>query len=126
MSSVRAQPLLCVRDVKASSRWYQQVLGVKGGHGGDEYEMLMSDGQLVMQLHCFEEEHHHGSMGDPSKLLGNGVAVWFHVDDLDGVVARSKAAGAVVQTDVHVNPNAQHRELWLRDPDGYLVVVAGK
>ena len=126
MPSVRSQPLLCVRDVKASSQWYQQVLGVKSGHGGDEYEMLMSDGELVMQLHAFEEDHHHGSMGDPKKLLGNGVAVWFHVDDLDGVVARSKAAGAKVQTDVHVNPNAQHREIWLRDLDGYLVVVAGR
>jgi hypothetical protein len=25
---------------------------------------------------------------------------------------------------VHVNPNAGHREMWLRDPDGYLVVLA--
>jgi catechol 2,3-dioxygenase-like lactoylglutathione lyase family enzyme len=126
MPSVRSQPLLCVRDVKASSRWYQTVLGVKSGHGGDEYEMLMDGQVMVMQLHCFEQDHHHGSMGDPSKPLGNGVAVWFHVDDLDGVVARSKAAGATVQTEVHVNPNAQQRELWLRDPDGYLVVVAGQ
>jgi AcrR family transcriptional regulator len=26
--------------------------------------------------------------------------------------------------DVHVNPNAKHREIWLRDLDGYLVVFA--
>ena len=25
----------------------------------------------------------------------------------------------------HVNPNARHRECWLRDPDGYVVVLAG-
>jgi len=25
---------------------------------------------------------------------------------------------------VHVNPNAKHRELWVKDPDGYTVVVA--
>ena len=24
----------------------------------------------------------------------------------------------------HVNPAPQHREIWLRDPDGYVVVVA--
>jgi hypothetical protein len=29
-----------------------------------------------------------------------------------------------IQTDVHHNPNAGHREIWLRDPDGYLVVLA--
>jgi hypothetical protein len=25
----------------------------------------------------------------------------------------------------HVNPAPQHREVWLRDPDGYVVVMAG-
>jgi len=25
---------------------------------------------------------------------------------------------------VHVNPLAHHRELWLRDPEGYVVVVS--
>jgi len=24
-----------------------------------------------------------------------------------------------------VNPNANHREVWLRDPEGYVVVLAG-
>jgi hypothetical protein len=24
----------------------------------------------------------------------------------------------------HVNPAPQHREMWLRDPDGYVVVIA--
>jgi len=33
---------------------------------------------------------------------------------------------AVVVTDVHVNPNAGHRDIWLRDLDGYLVVLAGE
>ena len=31
---------------------------------------------------------------------------------------------AEVVEDVHVNPNAHHRELWLRDLDGYVVVIA--
>jgi hypothetical protein len=30
----------------------------------------------------------------------------------------------VIETDVHVNPNSEHREIWLRDPDGYRVVIA--
>jgi hypothetical protein len=25
-----------------------------------------------------------------------------------------------------VNPNARQREIWLRDPDGYVVVLAGR
>ena len=42
----------------------------------------------------------------------------------DAAVERVRAAGATVVTDVHVNPNAHHREIWLQDPDGYLVVLA--
>jgi hypothetical protein len=47
---VQAQPLIAVRDVAASSRWYQALLGCESGHGGDEYEMLVSGGELVLQL----------------------------------------------------------------------------
>jgi hypothetical protein len=58
--------------------------------------------------------------------LGNGVAVWFEVDELDAARARIRRAAATIVTDVHVNPNAGHREIWLRDLDGYLVVLAGR
>lgn len=126
MASIRPQPLLCVKDVPASSRWYQAVLGATSAHGGEEYERLEVEGELVLQLHAFEEDHHHGQMGDPKLPIGNGVAVWFEVDDLDAAVKRAKSkAKAKIATDVHTNPNAGHREIWLRDPDGYLVVLAG-
>jgi catechol 2,3-dioxygenase-like lactoylglutathione lyase family enzyme len=124
LPSIRPQPLICVRDVPAASHWYQQVLGSSSDHGGEEYERLLVDDTLVLQLHRADVEHHHGSLVDPSQPVGNGVAVWFEVDDFDAVVARSRRAGAHVQVDVHVNPNARHREIWLRDLDGYLVVLA--
>jgi catechol 2,3-dioxygenase-like lactoylglutathione lyase family enzyme len=31
---------------------------------------------------------------------------------------------AQIVTDVHLNPNAGHHEIWIRDLDGYLVVFA--
>src|SRR4051812_17957539 len=37
---------------------------------------------------------------------------------------RAPELGALVVLDVHRNPNADHRELWIRDPDGYTVVIA--
>jgi catechol 2,3-dioxygenase-like lactoylglutathione lyase family enzyme len=125
MPKAAPQPLLCVRDVRAASRWYQKVLGAESGHGGDEYERLLVDDVLVLQLHALAEAHHHGPLAKAKVPLGNGVAVWFEVDDLDGARSRARRAKAEVVTDVHVNPNAGHRELWLRDPDGYLVVLAG-
>ena len=117
--------MLVVRDVPASSRFYQQVLGAESGHGGDEYEQVVSDGEILLQLHHLEDEHHHGRLADPEQPLGNGLLLWFEVADFDAAVARARATGAAVVRDVHVNPNALQQELWLRDPDGYLVVLAG-
>jgi predicted enzyme related to lactoylglutathione lyase len=122
--SIRPQPLITVADVPAASRFYQAVLGATSGHGGEEYERLLVDGELVVQLHSAEVEHHHGSLGDRSQPAGNGVLLWFEVDAFDSAVARTREAGAEIVTDVHVNPNSGRRELWLRDPEGYLVVLA--
>ena len=126
MARVIAQPLLAVHDVPASSAWYQLVLGAFSGHGGRDYEQLLVDGGMVLQLHREDVAHHHGTIREPDQLVGNGVAVWFEVTEFDAAVDRVRKAGARVsiQTDVHHNPNAGHREIWLRDPDGYLVVLA--
>lgn len=121
---MRPQPLIAVSDVEKSSAWYCEVLGAASGHGGPEYERLVVDGVLVMQLHRIDVTHHHGTFADPELPLGNGVAIWFEAGDLEAAARRARALGATVQTDVHHNPNAHHDELWLRDPDNYLVVLA--
>jgi catechol 2,3-dioxygenase-like lactoylglutathione lyase family enzyme len=127
---MRPQPLISVTDVEHSSRFYQQLLDVESDHGGREYERLVSDGALVLQLHAFDVEHHHGAIGDESaRPYGNGLALWFETDDFDGAVARAADLGAEVVLPPHRNPpdgpgGPDHREIWLRDPDGYLVVLA--
>ncbi len=120
------QTLVVVSDVPASSRFYAGILGAESGHGGEEYDQIVSDGELVLQLHRIDVEDHHGPLADPAIPLGNGVLLWFEVADFDEAVERATALGATVERDVHVNPNAGQRELWLRDPDGYLVVLAGE
>ena len=127
----QSQTLIAVRDVEASSRWYQRLLGLSSDHGGDTYERLLAGDTLVLQLHRFESGHHHGAIGDPGRDLGNGVLVWFgETADFDGVVARAAELGATVVLPPLRNPAAGdgngpgHREIWLKDPDGYTVVVA--
>ena len=120
---MRAQPLIAVRDVEASSRWYQELLGCKSGHGGDEYERIVKDDELLLQLHHWDLKEHR-YLGDPDLPYGNGVLLWFRVDDFDAAVARARRLEAQVLEEPHVNPNAQHREIWLRDSDGYVVVLA--
>jgi catechol 2,3-dioxygenase-like lactoylglutathione lyase family enzyme len=129
---MRPQPLLCVPDVEATSRWYQRLLGCRSDHGGPAYErMVAPDGTLILQLHSFEVEHHHGQIADPAaRPYGNGVLLWFEVDDFDAAVARAGELGAEVVLAPHRNPpdgkpgGPAHREVWLRDPDGYAVVLA--
>jgi catechol 2,3-dioxygenase-like lactoylglutathione lyase family enzyme len=127
---MRPQPLLAVSDVEESSRWYQKVLGLKSDHGGRAYERLLANGVLVLQLHSFEVEHHHGRIGDrEDKPYGNGVLVWFEVDDFDAVMARVAKMNVDIVMPKHRNPpdgsgGPNHWECWMRDPDGYTVVVA--
>jgi catechol 2,3-dioxygenase-like lactoylglutathione lyase family enzyme len=119
------QPLVVVRDVPASSRFYQQVLAADSGHGGDAYEQIVGDGEILLQLHAPDVEDHHGGLADPDQPLGNGVVLWFEVADFEAAVERVRATGAPVVHDVITNPNARQQEIWVRDPDGYLVVLAG-
>jgi catechol 2,3-dioxygenase-like lactoylglutathione lyase family enzyme len=128
---MRPQPLIAVRDVEASSRWYQRLLGCKSDHGGAEYERLVSSqGALILQLHRWDVEHHHGRIGDPTaKPYGNGVLLWFEVDDIDAALARAGELEAEIVMPRHRNPpegdgGPNHWECWMRDLDGYTVVLA--
>jgi hypothetical protein len=76
--------------------------------------------------HDWRADHHHGPIGDPAQPIGNGVLLWFEVDNFPDVVARARQLKARVVRDVHVNPNAQHLELWIQDLDGYTVVIASR
>lgn len=127
--SVRPQPLLAVRDVRASARWYATLLGaertselMRSDHD-DVYDRLLVDGALVLQLHAWDAEEHPNLVDPDGGRNGHGVLVWFELDDFDSGVERARELGAVVVEDVHVNDAPAHREMWLRDPDGYLVVI---
>lgn len=123
---MKAQPLIAVRDVQASSLWYQAVLGCESGHGGPEYEQMVSQGRMILQLHHWDA-HEHPHLGDQhTKPYGNGAVLWFQTDKFDQAVARINALGAEVLEAPKVNPSARHREVWLKDPDGYIVVIAGR
>jgi catechol 2,3-dioxygenase-like lactoylglutathione lyase family enzyme len=127
---MKAQPLVCVRDVEASSRWYQKLLGCRSDHGGANYERLVSPwGELMLQLHRWEVEHDHGPIGDPNLPVGNGVLLWFEVTDFDAALARATELQAKIVMPRHRNPvegdgGPNHWEVWLHDRDGYTVVLA--
>jgi predicted enzyme related to lactoylglutathione lyase len=131
VGAAQSQTMIAVGDVEASSHWYQQLLGLRSDHGGPEYERLLAGSVLVLQLHHRGVEHHHGIFATPDIEVGNGVLLWFgEVADFDDVVARAAQLNAPIVRAPHRNPpegegnGPGHREIWIKDPDGYTVVVA--
>lgn len=88
------------------------------------YDRLLSGDQLILQLHSWDDEDHPNLVGADAAPHGHGVLLWFEVDDFDGAVLRARELGAEIIEEPHVNPAPRHRELWIRDPDGYVVVIA--
>ncbi len=122
---MKNQTMICVRDVEKSSDYYCKILGAISGHGGDEYDQILSEGKLILQLHQWALPDHHGILADQSIPLGNGVLLWFMTDDFEAAVSRAREAGALFEMEPHENPLARHMEFWLTDPDGYRIVIAG-
>jgi extradiol dioxygenase family protein len=126
-SAVQVQPLIAVRDVRASSRWYGELLGADSlpehSHR-DVYDRVSRSGQLLLQLHAWDEEDHPNLVNPDAAPVGHGVVLWFEVQDFDSAMERVSRLGAEVIEGPFVNPAPQHRELWIRDPDGFVVVIA--
>jgi hypothetical protein len=55
---------------------------------------------------------------------GNGLLLFFRVDDFDRVLKSARALVTRLEEEPHVNPNTQTREFSLRDPDGYYVTIS--
>jgi predicted enzyme related to lactoylglutathione lyase len=84
----------------------------------------------VLQLHSFDAHRGHGPIGDPrDRPFGNGVLLWFELEDFEAAVERSALMGAEVVRPRHRIPpmgegGPGHWEICLHDPDGYTIVLA--
>jgi catechol 2,3-dioxygenase-like lactoylglutathione lyase family enzyme len=125
-AAMRLRPMLQVSDVVVASRWYQDALGLTSGHGGDEFEMLYSGDDLVLQLHRLDGHEHGFLQPDVSAVRGAGVSLWFETSDrstFDALFERAESSGATILERPHWNPLAHHHEATMADSDGYLVVI---
>ncbi|ENX39358.1 VOC family protein [Acinetobacter sp. NIPH 2100] len=117
------QPLIAVADVEKTSQWYQTILGLDSGHSGKEYEQLLFEQRMVLQLHQWQA-HEHPHLGDPKRMIGNGVLLWFESNRFDEIVQNLQTHQVEILEGPKYNPNAHHREIWFRDLNGYTLVVA--
>jgi hypothetical protein len=116
-------PIIAVRDVEASSQWYESIFLLKREHGGGNFSVLVSgDNKIVLCLHKWEE-HHHPTMTNPNIPAGNGLLLYFRTENMNEIYQNAKKAGCVIEEEVHLNPNSLKQEFSLRDPDGYFLTV---
>jgi predicted enzyme related to lactoylglutathione lyase len=119
----KIDPILAVKDVEASSKWYQSIFGWRSMHGGKEFDILVSEkDEILLCLHKWGE-HGHPTMIDPDITPGNGLILYFRTENMNTVRQNVKKIGGLVEEDIHLNPNSTKMEFSLRDPDGYYLTI---
>jgi len=117
-------PIIAVKDVEASSEWYQQVFGFRKKHGGHEFfAVLVSEAdEILLCLHKWGE-HHHPTMTNSDITAGNGLILYFRTENMDAIRQNVEKIGGMVEEDIHLNPSSLKMEFSLRDPDGYYLTI---
>lgn len=122
----RIWTIIGVSDVARSFKWYQSLLGLPETLPAHDYfgQILDTDGTVLLCLHQWGA-HEHPPLVSPSHSgSGNGLLLFFRVDDFDEALPRARALVAALAEEPNVNPNTGTKEFALRDPDGYYVMIS--
>jgi len=122
----RTWTIIGVRDVPGSFKWYQSLFGQPETPPGHDYfgQILDTDGTVLLCLHQWGAHEHPSLMSPDEATPGNGLLLFFRVDDFDMALKRARALVTRFEEEPHVNPNTQTMEFSLRDPDGYYVTIS--
>ncbi|HZO03912.1 MAG TPA: VOC family protein [Burkholderiales bacterium] len=122
----RTWTIIGVSDVRASFKWYQSLFGqpeTVPAHV-DFGQIVDSDGTVLLCLHEWGAHEHPSLMSPDHATPGNGLLLFFRVDDFDLALQRARAQFLGLEEEPHVNPNTRTKEFSLRDPDGYYVTIS--
>lgn len=122
----RTWTIIGVHDVPRSFKWYQSLFGQPstGPAHRDFGQLLDSDGTVLLCLHEWAVENHPSLMSPANGTPGNGLLLFFRVDDYGAALRRARALVPQLAEEPHVNANTRTREFSVRDPDGYYVTVS--
>ena len=122
----RIWTIIGVSDVPKSFNWYQSLFGQAETPPAHPYfgQILDSDGTVLLCLHQWGA-HEHPTLTSPDIATpGNGLLLFFRVDDFDLSLKRARALVARLEEEPNVNPATGTQEFALRDPDGYYVTIS--
>ena len=123
---IRTWTIIGVSDVPVSFKWYQSLFGQRETAPGHDYwgQICDADGTVLLCLHQWGS-HEHPSLTSPDKAPpGNGLLLFFRVDDFDRALQRARALVFRLDEEPHLNPSTETPEFSLRDPDGYYVTIS--
>ena len=122
----RTWTIIGVRDVARSFNWYQWLFGLpEAAPAHDDFGQIVDSGGTV--LLCLHEwgAHEHPSLTSPDHAQpGNGLLLFFRVDDFDNALERARTLVIRFEEEPHVNESTGTAEFSLRDPDGYYVTIS--
>lgn len=128
----RSWPIIAVADVAGSTAWYGALLDAPHQtHPGATVfnQVLDREGTLLLSLHHWgpsgpDGQHVWPSLADPGHgPVGNGLLLWFVVDDLDDAWRRAQRLGAAIEEAPNTNNGTGMPAFVVRDPDGYHVAI---
>jgi catechol 2,3-dioxygenase-like lactoylglutathione lyase family enzyme len=122
----RIWTIIGVSDVPRSFRWYQSLFSQPETSPAHDHfgQILDADGTVLLCLHQWGAHEHPSLMSPDIATPGNGLLLFFRVDDFDMALTRARALVTRFDEEPHVNANTQAREFSFRDPDGYYVTIS--
>jgi hypothetical protein len=120
---MKVDPIIAVKDVEASSVWYQALFGCRSMHGGKDFDILVSENdEVLICLHKWGE-HEHPTMMNLAIKPGNGLILYFRTENLYAIRKNAEKTAVTIAEDIHLNPNSGKMEFSLTDPDGYYLTI---
>ena len=122
----RTWTIIGVADVLGSFKWYAALFGQPTTVPAHDYfgQILDADGTVLLCLHKWGAHEHPSLMSPDHGIPGNGLLLFFRVDDFDLALRRACSLVTRLEEEPHVNPSTQTKEFTLRDPDGYYVTIS--
>jgi catechol 2,3-dioxygenase-like lactoylglutathione lyase family enzyme len=122
----RIWTIIGVSDVASSFKWYQSLFGQPETSPAHDFfgQILDTDGTVLLCLHGWGA-HDHPTLTSPDIAQpGNGLLLFFRVDDYDEALTRARALVPQFEEEPHLNPSTHTMEFSVRDPDGYFVTIS--
>jgi lactoylglutathione lyase len=127
MQVKKLTPNLIVRNVEASLKFYNEILGLEKAFSVPDQSPYVFAAATTGEVEIFFNDQKSVSHEYPAlaKTIGASLTLYTEVDDLQVVLARTQKAGAKISMPV-TDQFYGMKEFAFEDGDGYTITIAQK